>query len=218
MRGRGSPDGYSGPLLGPAGRYAIALLRIRGYDAGQFGRRDRLVESPCPWSLALCDGKGIRFGKMQSNSGVIDQVAPSLGQGASGGIDALLISRVATDQGDAGVVADGSHRRFMVGIDNVHRSMDQRAILAIIRAWRPDLLDQFGVGPIVAATVLCAWSHLGRIHSETAFAILAGVAPIPANSGQVTNRYRLKPLRRPPTQPRPAHHRPVPDPIPRAHS
>jgi transposase len=67
----------------------------------------------------------------------------------------------------------------------------EKAILAIVRAWRPDLLAQTGVGPIVAATVLCAWSHPGRIHSEAAFAMLAGVAPIPANSGQVTNRYRL---------------------------
>src|SRR3954454_20225878 len=67
----------------------------------------------------------------------------------------------------------------------------QKAILTIIRGWRPDLLEEFGVGPIVAATVLCAWSHPGRIHSEAAFAMLAGVAPIPANSGQVTTRYRL---------------------------
>jgi hypothetical protein len=29
------------------------------------------------------------------------------------------------------------------------------------------------------------------VHSEAAFAMLAGVAPIPANSGQVTTRYRL---------------------------
>lgn len=67
----------------------------------------------------------------------------------------------------------------------------EKAILAIVRSWRPDLLAQPGVGPIVAATVLCAWSHPGRIHSEAAFAMLAGVAPIPANSGQVTNRHRL---------------------------
>jgi transposase len=67
----------------------------------------------------------------------------------------------------------------------------EKAIRAIVRSWRPDLLEQLGVGPIVAATVLCAWSHAGRIHSEAAFAMLAGVAPIPANSGQVTTRYRL---------------------------
>ena len=62
---------------------------------------------------------------------------------------------------------------------------------AMVRGWRPDLLDEYGVGPIVAATVLCAWSHRGRVHSEAGFAMLAGVAPIPANSGQVTTRYRL---------------------------
>jgi transposase len=67
----------------------------------------------------------------------------------------------------------------------------EKAILGIVRSWRPDLLEQLGIGPIVAATVLCAWSHAGRIHSEAAFAMLAGVAPIPANSGQVTTRYRL---------------------------
>jgi transposase len=69
----------------------------------------------------------------------------------------------------------------------------QRGILTIVRAWRPDLLQEIGVGPIVAATVLCAWSHPGRVHSEAAFAMLAGVAPIPANSGQLTTRYRLNP-------------------------
>jgi hypothetical protein len=38
---------------------------------------------------------------------------------------------------------------------------------------------------------LCASSHPGLIHPEAAFAMLADVAPIPANSGQVTARYRL---------------------------
>ena len=67
----------------------------------------------------------------------------------------------------------------------------EKQILTIVRSWRPDLLDELGVGPIVAATVLCAWSHSGRVRSEAAFAMLAGAAPIPANSGQVTTRYRL---------------------------
>lgn len=66
----------------------------------------------------------------------------------------------------------------------------ERAILAVVRSWRPDLLDQRGVGPIVAAVVLCAWSHAGRCRSDAAFANLAGAAPIPASSGQTT-RYRL---------------------------
>jgi transposase len=67
----------------------------------------------------------------------------------------------------------------------------EKEILAIIRVWHPELLERRGVGPIVAATVLCAWSHPGRIRSEAAFAMLGGAAPIPANSGQVTTHYRL---------------------------
>jgi transposase len=66
----------------------------------------------------------------------------------------------------------------------------ERAIHNHIVLWRPEILDRVGVGVISAAHVLCAWSHPGRFHSEAAFAMLAGVAPIPASSGQ-TVRYRL---------------------------
>ncbi|MGY5886081.1 IS110 family RNA-guided transposase [Modestobacter lacusdianchii] len=66
----------------------------------------------------------------------------------------------------------------------------ETAIRAIVRSWRPDLLDLTGVGPIVAATVLTAWSHPGRCRDDAAFAMLAGTAPIPASSGKTT-RYRL---------------------------
>jgi transposase len=66
----------------------------------------------------------------------------------------------------------------------------EQAIRAIVRTWRPDLLELTGVGPIVAATVLTAWSHPGRCRDDAAFAMLAGAAPIPASSGK-TVRYRL---------------------------
>jgi transposase len=66
----------------------------------------------------------------------------------------------------------------------------ERQILAIVRSWRPDLLEICGVGPIVAAVVLCAWSHPGRVRNDAAFAKLGGVCPIPASSGQ-TVRHRL---------------------------
>jgi transposase len=66
----------------------------------------------------------------------------------------------------------------------------EQAIRGIVRTWRPDLLELIGVGPIVAATVLAAWSHPGRCRDDAAFAMLAGTAPIPASSGK-TVRYRL---------------------------
>ena len=69
----------------------------------------------------------------------------------------------------------------------------EKDITRLVRSWRPDLLQEVGIGPIVAAVVLCAWSHPGRIHSEAAFAMLAGVAPIPTGSGKTNNRHRLNP-------------------------
>jgi transposase len=55
----------------------------------------------------------------------------------------------------------------------------RQAILVLVRAWRTDLLARAGVGPIVAATVLCAWSHAGRCRSDPALAMLGGAAPDP---------------------------------------
>ncbi len=66
----------------------------------------------------------------------------------------------------------------------------EHALTVTVKSWRPDLLDLCGVGPINAAIILCAWSHHDRIHSDAAFAMLAGTAPIPTSSGQ-TVRYRL---------------------------
>jgi transposase len=66
----------------------------------------------------------------------------------------------------------------------------ERAILAHIRALAPRLLDEPGIGPIVAAQLIVTWSHRGRVRSEAAFARLAGVAPLPASSRQTT-RHRL---------------------------
>jgi transposase len=66
----------------------------------------------------------------------------------------------------------------------------ERELLGHVRALAPPLLDEPGIGPIVAAQLIVAWSHRGRLRSEAAFARLAGVAPVPASSGKTT-RHRL---------------------------
>jgi transposase len=63
-------------------------------------------------------------------------------------------------------------------------------IATLVDSLAPVLQSQPGVGPISSAQILLAWSHKGRIHSEAAFARLAGAAPVPASSGQ-TIRHRL---------------------------
>ncbi len=64
------------------------------------------------------------------------------------------------------------------------------ALHQAVTAQAPQLLTLPGVGAVVAATVLLAWSHPGRIRSEAAFAALAGASPLPASSGNTT-RHRL---------------------------
>jgi transposase len=66
----------------------------------------------------------------------------------------------------------------------------EREIIGHVRALVPELLAGSGVGPIVAAQLIVSWSHRDRVRSEAAFALLAGVAPLPASSGQ-TIRHRL---------------------------
>ena len=66
----------------------------------------------------------------------------------------------------------------------------EREIRDHVRALVPELLDEPGIGPIVAAQLIVSWSHHDRVRSEACFARIAGVAPLPASSGQ-TIRHRL---------------------------
>lgn len=61
----------------------------------------------------------------------------------------------------------------------------------LVAAINPDLLALNGVGADVAGQLLVtAGENADRIYSEAAFAMLCGVAPIPASSGK-THRHRL---------------------------
>ena len=103
---------------------------------------------------------------------------------------ARLRQRTNGDAETAATVASLRALARRIQLLNFEVAEHTRAITTLVRAWRPDLLRRRGVGPIVAAIVLCAWSHPGRCPSDAAFAMLAGAAPIPASSGQ-TVRVRL---------------------------
>lgn len=60
----------------------------------------------------------------------------------------------------------------------------------LVSSTAPGLLELTGVAAVTAAVILTNWSHPGRIHSEAAFAALAGTCPLPASSGN-TSRHRL---------------------------
>jgi transposase len=77
----------------------------------------------------------------------------------------------------------------ILDLDNTIKTAEQQ-LRALAEQSCPGLLDQPGVGPIVAATLLTTWSHHGRIHSEAAYAALGGISPIPTGSGRY-QRHRL---------------------------
>jgi transposase len=67
----------------------------------------------------------------------------------------------------------------------------EKALASLVDQAAPQLVAEVGIGPITAAAFYIAWSHPGRCRNETAFARLAGVAPISVNSGQTQDRHRL---------------------------
>jgi transposase len=66
----------------------------------------------------------------------------------------------------------------------------QAELDGLVAKLAPFLLEELGVAALTAAQLLVSWSHPGRVRSEAAFAMLAGVASLEASSGRVT-RHRL---------------------------
>jgi transposase len=67
----------------------------------------------------------------------------------------------------------------------------EEAMRPLVHVTGPQLLNEVGIGVILAAQVIVSWSHAGRCRNEAAFARLAGVAPVEATSGQNQTRHRL---------------------------
>jgi transposase len=67
----------------------------------------------------------------------------------------------------------------------------EAAMLPLVKTMSPRLLEEPGIGTLLAAQILISWSHPGHCRSEAAFARLAGAAPLEATSGQTQTRHRL---------------------------
>ena len=78
--------------------------------------------------------------------------------------------------------------KHVTALDNKLRDVTKRITDLVRHSPAAALLQQPGIGPVTAAVTLTAWSHLGRIRTEAAFASLAGISPIPASSGNTVRR------------------------------
>jgi transposase len=66
----------------------------------------------------------------------------------------------------------------------------EREITALVRAYRPALLEEDGCGALTAATLIGRTAGADRFATDSRFARQAGSAPIPASSGR-RDRHRL---------------------------
>lgn len=99
----------------------------------------------------------------------------------------------ARDEELALLVARAEAVRLAERIDELNQELtsNDKQITELVKVSEAaPLLEVKGFGAITAATCLTVWSHHGRVHSEAAYASLAGVNPIPASSGN-TVRHRL---------------------------
>lgn len=79
----------------------------------------------------------------------------------------------------------------IVDLDAEVRDIDDD-LAELIAEIAPSLLGLFGVGTDVAGQLLATvGDNPDRITTSAAFAMLCGVAPIPATSGKTVNRHRL---------------------------
>lgn len=120
-----------------------------------------------------------------------------LGIDARDSVPARTIEEIAawrTRHGDtiAQAVAREETTRLARRIRTLHDELasNERHLTGLIEQIAPSLLELTGVGPVTAASILDTYSHPGRIRSEAAFARIAGVAPIPAFSGN-SGHHRL---------------------------
>jgi transposase len=96
----------------------------------------------------------------------------------------------------------------------------EREITELVTSIAPQLLTEPGFGPLIAAKLVGEIAGAHRFATAAKLARAAGVAPIPASSGN-TQRPTARPGRQPPDQrgaaPRDRHPRPLPPTNPRLH-
>ncbi len=108
-------------------------------------------------------------------------------------VSTLARTRPATGRLDPDLIARQTLKRLAARYLTLQNEIDtiEEQLDPLVRAVNPTLLSLSGVGVVTASTLLvAAGDNPERLTTRSSFAALAGVAPIPASSGQRT-RHRL---------------------------
>ena len=139
--------------------------------------------------------------------------------GIAGEISPAQATSLLDELEPAGAVAAARHELAVELVADLVRLADQRRearrrIAAAVTASKTTVTELFGVGPIVAATMIGEVSDISRFPTRDHFAAYNGTAPIEASSGGTTQGVPALAPREPPAQPRHPHGRRHPDPLP----
>jgi len=116
--------------------------------------------------------------------------------GVAGKLSADRAARILRGMRSQGCASDRLRRRLASEILRDVRTLERkiadlnRRVEAEVEASGTTLPEIFGVGPILAATILGKVGSVGRFPTKAHFASYAGTAPVEASSGQVV-RHRL---------------------------
>ena len=116
--------------------------------------------------------------------------------GVAGKLSAERAARILRGMRSQGCASDRLRRRLASEVLRDVRTLERKIaelntrVEAEVEASRTNLTQIFGIGPILAATILGTVGDVGRFPSKGHFASYSGTAPVEASSGKVV-RHRL---------------------------
>jgi len=187
-------QGKSDPLDAVSAARAAQSGRARGAPKG----RDGAVEAIRALMVAKRSARHERTQAINQARALIVTGPDELRARFAGHTPAALVSAIAALRPRGGDVPGYATRVALRELGRRARFLDAQLdrldelIGPLVTARAPGLLARHGVGPDTAALLLvAAGDHPERLRSESSWAHLCGVAPIPASSGKVSGRYRL---------------------------
>ncbi len=186
----------------PIDAYAAATAALNGTASGTPKTRDGRVEAIRALRVVRRGAVKARTQAMNQLKGLIVTAPAELRESLRGLPAALLITTCArlrpgvVDPAQASANS-GSTKTALRHLARRYQQLSQEIaeldaeLHPLVQAAAPTLLELPGVGPEVAGQLLAsAGDNPDRLRSESAFAHLCGVAPLPASSGR-TDRHRL---------------------------
>jgi transposase len=139
-----------------------------------------------------------RRGAMQARNAALNQLsalvvtAPEHVRERLGALSGERLAQAAARLRPRNEIVNGVLRRLGKRAERLSKELAdaERVLTTLVAELAPELLAEYGVGPVCAAQLLVSSGDRERMRSEASFAALAGTSPVEASSGK-QRRHRL---------------------------